>query len=46
MEAVNDLDGIGEVLSGEVPDPLGPVAEHDLTVRMIEAAADRLSLDP
>ena len=30
VEAIHDLDGIGEVFAGEVPDPGRPVAEDDL----------------
>ena len=39
---VDDLDGAGEVLFGEVPDPGGAVAEHDLLLSGIEARAARL----
>ena len=44
-EAVNDLNSVGKVLVGEVPDPLGPIAEHGLARRAIEAAPRGLALD-
>ena len=39
VEDVDDLDGAGEVLVGEVPDPGGAVAEHDAPPGPVEAAA-------
>ncbi|MCY4341996.1 MAG: hypothetical protein OXE83_00260 [Gammaproteobacteria bacterium] len=39
MEEVDDLDGAGEVLVGEVPDPGGAVAERDAALGLLEAAA-------
>ena len=45
VEDVDDLDGVGEVLVGEVPDPWRAVAEHDLARRVVEAAALGLAQD-
>ena len=39
MEDVDALDGAGEVLIGEVPDPGGAVAEDDLAFGLVEAGA-------
>ena len=45
VEAVNDLNGVGEVFVGEVPDPLGPIAEHGFTWCAVEAASGGLAFD-
>ena len=45
MEAVDDLNRIGKVLVGEVPDPRGPIAEHGLARCAIEAAPRGLTHD-
>ena len=45
VEAVDDLNRIGKVLVGEVPDPDGPIAEHGLARRALEAAPRGLTLD-
>ena len=45
MEDVDDLDGAGEVLIGEVPDPGGAVAEDDLAFGLVEASAFGLAQD-
>ena len=45
VEDVDDLDGTGEVFIGEVPDPCGAVAEDDLTLGLVEAAALGLAQD-
>ena len=45
VETVNDLNRVGKVLVGEVPDPLGPIAEHGLARRVVEAAPGGLTID-
>ena len=45
VEAVDDLNRIGKVLVGEVPDPRGPIAEHGLARCAIEAAPRGLTHD-
>ena len=45
VEDVDDLDGIGEVLVGEVPDPRRAVAQHDPALGVVEAAAFGLADD-
>ena len=45
MEDVDDLDGIGKVFVGEVPDPRRTVAEDDPALRGVEAAAFGLAQD-
>jgi hypothetical protein len=39
VEDIDDLDGVGEMLVGPVPDPRGAVAEDDLPGDSVEAAA-------
>ena len=46
MEDVHDLEGVGEVFLGEVPDPGGAVAEDDLLRGVEEASALDLAEDP
>jgi len=41
VEPANDLDSIGKVLVGEVPDPLGSIAEHSAECRAIETTVHR-----
>jgi hypothetical protein len=38
MEAVDDLDGVGEMLLGVVPDPGGTVSQHHALAGRVEAA--------
>ena len=45
VEDVDDLDSVGEVFVGEVPDPRRAVAEDDLARRVVEAAALGLAQD-
>jgi hypothetical protein len=45
MEAIDNLEGFGKLLFGNIPDPRGTVSEHDLTMRLAEAATRRLSPD-
>ena len=45
MEAVDDLDRVGEALGGDVPDLFGPVAQHRAAVRTIEAAPHGFAFD-
>ena len=39
VEDVDDPDGVGDVLVGEVPDPWRAVAEHDATLRLVETTS-------
>ncbi len=39
VEDIDDLDGVGEMLVGPVPDPRGVVAEDDLVRGLVEAAS-------
>ena len=43
---VNDLDGVGKLLGGDVPNPRRAVADDDLTVRGVKTAPLRLAMDP
>src|ERR1019366_5286668 len=45
MESVHDLDGVGEVFSGQVPDPGGAIAQYDMARGALEAAADGFATD-
>ena len=45
MKAVDDLHGLRKLIFGDVPDPRSAVAEHDLTGRLVEAAAQGLASD-
>jgi hypothetical protein len=45
VKTVHDLDGVGKVLVGKIPDPLRPVAEHGATGGRVEPAASSLALD-
>ena len=46
VEEVDDLDGVGEVLGGEVPDPQRAVAEDDAPGGALEPTPHDLTLDP
>src|SRR3984957_3668383 len=37
MEKIDDLNGAGEMFVGDVPDPLGAVADHDFFLRAVPA---------
>ena len=45
METIDDLDGLGKLLFGDIPNPRSAITEHDLTWRLSEAAAHGLALD-
>jgi hypothetical protein len=45
MLAVNNLGGIGKLIVGNIPNPQGPIPEHDRTRRLAEAAARSFSPD-
>ena len=45
MVDVDDLDGAGKLLGGDVPNPWSAVADDDLTVRGVEAAPLPLAID-
>ena len=45
MVDVDDLDGAGKLLGGEVPNPRSAVADDDLTVRGVETAPSCLAMD-
>src|SRR5512138_1901667 len=45
MEQIDDLNGSGKMLSGEVPDPSGAVANNDLLVGAAPAAFPRLDVE-
>jgi integrase len=45
MIAVHNLGGIGKLILGKIPNPKGPISEHDSTWRMAEAAARSLPPD-
>jgi hypothetical protein len=45
VEAIRDLDGIGEVFAGNVSDPGGPIAQDGPLLRSVHAAPSRLALD-
>ncbi len=42
---VDDLDDVGEMDVGELPDPVGAVAEEDASLGVIESAATGFSKD-
>ena len=46
MVDVNDLDGAGKLLGGDVPDPGGAVADDDALGCGVETAPYRLAIDP
>ena len=46
MVDVDDFDGAGELFGGQIPDPLGPVADDDASRRGVEAAAPRFAIRP
>ena len=43
---VDDFDGAGELFGGQIPDPLGPVADDDASRRGVEAAPPRFAIRP
>ena len=45
MEEVQDLDGLGKVFRGEVPDPGGSVCDDDLPGHLVEATPGALPQD-
>jgi hypothetical protein len=45
MIAVHNLGGLWKLIVGNVPNPQGPIAEHDRTRRLAEAAARSFSPD-
>src|SRR5580704_1997566 len=45
MIAVHNLGGIGKLIVGNVPNPQGPIPEHDRSRRLAEAAAGSFSPD-
>ena len=45
MRKIDDLDGTGKVLFGEIPDPSGTVAHHDLLFRATPAAVPGFQLE-
>ena len=46
MEAIDDLDSVGEILVGHVPNPGSPITENGLPTGPVEAAPRRFTLDP
>ena len=42
---VDDFDGAGELLGGQIPDPGGAVAEDDPAGRGVDAVPLRLAMD-
>jgi len=45
VKAVHNLGGIWKLIVGDVPNPQGPIPEHDGTRRLAEAAARSFSPD-
>ena len=45
MIAVHNLGGLGKLIVGDVPNPQGPIPEHDRTWCLAEAAARSFSPD-
>ena len=45
MIEIHNLDGAGEVLTGEVPDPGSPIPQHDQSLGLVAAAALRLCVE-
>jgi hypothetical protein len=45
MIAVNNLSGIGKLILGEIPNPKGPISEHDSAWCVAEATARSFAPD-